>query len=348
MKKIYTSREYKQQQKIQERRALTKKSRKSKEYKPLNYPNYVKVRDKKTKKQKSLTPPKKFQLLGNNIETLKFFDDFFRYIDDGYDKFKFQMKDVEELSIEVLLYIISLDKIYKEKIDIRLNIVAPQKKELKYIMVVSGFSKYFHANINIKDIDEETIFPICDGSTNRLNEKDDTDTCAEAVDFTKKYFDKSKHKEQVFRLLYTSLAELMLNTDNHAYDSTEEENTIDNWYLFIMKSDTKITFYFFDNGKGITKTARKKITEKAFGFITLDPTKILKSIFSGEFRTRTGYGHRGKGLPQINELLTNDKIGLSLVLTNKAFRIFEDNKEEYGKLPYNFKGSLFIWTMNIN
>ncbi|HIP35940.1 MAG TPA: hypothetical protein EYG85_03705 [Crocinitomix sp.] len=258
------------------------------------------------------------------------------------------MKDVEELSIEVLLYIISLDKIYKKEIDIHLHIEVPKKKELKSIMIVSGFSQYFHPNIPLPKIDKKNIFPICDGLTNRLENQDDAMSCAKAVDFTKSFFDKSIHKDQIFRLLYISLAELMLNTEHHAYDIDEEEKIVDNWYLFGMKSETEITFYFFDNGKGITKTARKKIKEKALEFINLEPKNILKSIFSGEFRTRTGYGHRGKGLPQINQLLTNDKIGLSLVLTNKTFRIFENKKEKYGKLPYDFKGSLFIWTMSIN
>lgn len=141
------------------------------------------------------------------------------------------------------------------------------------------------------------------------------------------------------------LTELVLNTDNHAYDEEYEEQQLDNWYLFGIKSDTKVTFYFFDNGQGVTRTARKKIIDKALGLINLEQINILKSIFKGEFRTKTGLGNRGKGLPQINELLIHEQIGLSLVLTNKVSRIFEDNEETYGKLEYDFRGSLFVWTL---
>lgn len=287
-----------------------------------------------------------FSLINNNEESLKFFNDFFDLIDRGYYKFLFNMREVKKLDIEVLLYIISLDKIYKEKINIQLNIKVPTEQTLKYIMIASGFTKYFKSNVDIDEIDEENIFPICDGATNRLNKKDDARTCADAVDFAKKFFDYSERKNQIFRLLYTSLAELMLNTDNHAYDEDVEDSIINNWYLFAVKIGDNILFYFFDNGKGITKTARPKIIDKAYGLINLEQKNILQSVLNGEFRSKTGIRHRGKGLPQINDLLTDNQVGLSVILTNRVFR-YHSNKEEYQKVPYDFRGSLFIWTISL-
>jgi len=344
LKKLYTQEKYKKQQNIQQRRALVKKSRSSKCYQKSDYPEYIKTRSSKIEKRKTLDAPIHFSLINNDEESLKFFDDFMSFIEKGYYKFQFDMKSVEKLDIEILLYIISLHKIYEKKINIQLKIKVPTKQSLKYIMIASGFSQYFKPNIEISEIDEENIFPICDGATNRLNKKDDGQTCAEAVDFAKKFFNKSDEKNQIFRLLYTSLAELMLNTDNHAYDEDLEKTTIDNWYLFAVKLDDKIIFYFFDNGKGITKTARNKIIDKAYGLINLEQKNILQSVLKGEFRSKTGIGHRGKGLPQINELLTDNKVGLSVILTNKVRRYY-NNIDDYKKVPYDFRGSLFIWTL---
>jgi hypothetical protein len=358
MKKLYSTDIYKRQQHIKERRSLVKRSRISKKYKSFDYPNYVKTRTYVKTRRKQMPTPENFSLLHNNNESLKFFDDFFKYIDDGYVKFNFNMRDVQDLSIETLLYIISLDKIYREKINISLNITPPIKKELQYKIRVSGFLKYFKPTRKIQDIDEDTIFPICDGATNKKNDKDDGATCGEAVDFAKKFIDKSKHKDQIYRLLYTTLAELMLNTEYHAYDIDEtnddegndeedEPNIIDNWYLFAVKLEKGVAFYFFDNGKGIAKTARVKIIDKAYRLIGLEQTNILQSVLKGEFRSRTGIGHRGKGLPQINEFLTDNSIKLSVILTNKVFSISDNNATipKYEKVKYNFRGSLFVWVL---
>ena len=116
LKKIYTQKDYKTQQNIQQKRAFYKKQRIFSKSNKVKYPEYVKARSNKKTKLKKLIAPKNFRLIENNIEVLKFFDSFFHWIDEGYYKFQFNMQEVNELSIETLLYIISLDKIYKEEI----------------------------------------------------------------------------------------------------------------------------------------------------------------------------------------------------------------------------------------
>lgn len=268
------------------------------------------------------------------------------------------MTNVQDLGIETLLYIISLDKIYKEKIKMSLKISIPIKNELKYKMIVSGFIKYFKPNVKINEIDEDSIFPICDGATNKFNNKDDGETCGEAVDFAKKFVTQDKHKDKIYRLLYVSLAELMLNTEHHAYDETDEitydedeenkrEIIINNWYLFAVQLEMGIAFYFFDNGKGINKTARKKIVDKAYGLIGLEQTNILKSVLEGDFRSKTGLPNRGKGLPQINDLLTYNSVVLSVILTNKVLSVYgkDNGNMTFNKIKHNFRGSLFVWVL---
>jgi hypothetical protein len=350
MKKITSQEKYKVIQRINERRSLYSKKREHKKYSNKEYEEYVKGRIDLKSDIKNIPAPLTFSFIYNCDESLEFFDKFFNAINEGYTKFHFDMTNIKDLGIETLLYIISLDKIYKEKINMSLKISIPKRKELKYKMIVSGFIKYFRANVEINNIDEETIFPICDGASNKFKDKDDGETCGEAVDFAKKFVSEDKHKDGIYRLLYVSLAELMLNTEHHAYDEDDNENIINNWYLYAVKLEIGIAFYFFDNGKGITKTARKKILDKAFGLIGLEQTNILKSVLDGDFRSKTGLPNRGKGLPQINELLTYNSVVLSVILTNKVLytNTVTDNKFTFKKVKYNFRGSLFVCVLPHN
>jgi hypothetical protein len=140
--------------------------------------------------------------------------------------------------------------------------------------------------------------------------------------------------------MYNALAEMMTNTDNHAY----EDEDFRNWYLFAVKVDTGIAFYFFDNGRGIIKTAKKNMLEKAMNYtFSLGHQSIMKSVLNGEYRSATGLTNRNKGLPEINDFLTKDYVSSPMILTDKLFCLPQKNK--YEKNKYNFKGSLFIWIL---
>ncbi|MCT7551960.1 hypothetical protein N5T67_03815 [Aliarcobacter butzleri] len=379
MKKITNKKKYNTIQEIKKKRYLLENSRKDKVYlnsfsnTSLDDLEYVKKRPSQSSVSKRIVAPKIFSFIYNTNESLKFFNIFFDAIEQGYTRFDFEMSKIEDLGIETLLYIISLDKIYnaKEK-KIQIKISNPKKDHLKFKMYVSGFAKYFTKNLNLKNVDEKTIFPICDGATNKYNEKDDGETCGEAVEFVKQLIDINKHKDMSLRLLYTGLAELMQNTDDHAYkdesednqdksednqDKSEDNKKINpddikrNWYLFAVQLQKGIAFYFFDNGEGITKTARKSILEKAYGLIQLKQEKILESTLNGEFRSATKLRNRNKGLPQVNDLLVNNDIISSVILTNKVLSIYDggDTKtRKFKKIDYNFKGSLFVWILADN
>ncbi|MBD3831309.1 MAG: hypothetical protein IE890_12610, partial [Arcobacter sp.] len=181
MKKITSKEKYLKKQEIDKKRFLYTNGRKGKLYVnsfsdiSLDKLDYVKKRPSQSSIFKRIVPPKIFSFIYNTNESLKFFNDFFEAIESGYTKFDFEMSKVQDLGIEILLYIISLDKIYnaKEK-RIQIKISIPKKNDLKFKMYVSGFAKYFTKNLNL-NIDEKTIFPICDGATNKYNEKDDAE-----------------------------------------------------------------------------------------------------------------------------------------------------------------------------
>lgn len=356
MKKIQEIEKYLKQQEKNEKRELYKKERKQKNIKrKIKYVKhkYIKINNNKEyKKPKKITVPKKFSFIENTNESLKFFDDFFNYIDEGYEKFNFIMTDVEDLGIETLLYMISIDKILKsDNKNIKIKISMPKVESIKYKMYLSGFAKYFTQNLKY-DIDEKTIFSIKDGMSTKQNNINEEDVCGDAVDFVKSLVAEDKYKNYI-RALYNALVELMQNTHDHAYDEEEEideDNTRRTWYLFAVQLTNGIAFYFFDNGKGITKTARKSIIEKAFGKISLEQCKILESTLNGEYRSVTNLPNRNKGLPQINELLKNNDIMSSIILTNKVVNYYDlkSKTNMFKKIDYNFKGSLFVWILPSN
>lgn len=283
-------------------------------------------------------PPKEFSFILNREESLKFFQDFFELIDKGYESIFIDMRKVNELTIEVLLYIISIDKINKKSdSNIQLKIKVPNNSQLGLLIDKSGFSKYFKCNKTIV-LNQDEIFVIQDGETNQIKGIEDATTCADAVDFVLKY----TKQELIHRKLFNALAEMMTNTDNHAYENEEFRN----WYLFAYKVDAGIAFYFFDNGKGIINTAKKNLLEKALSYaFSLGHESLMEAVLNGNYRSATGLPYRNKGLPEIKDFLIDSQVLLPIILTNKIFCF--PSKNEYHINKYNFRGSLFAWILEI-
>ena len=335
-------------ERITYKRFRSKQKRKNKHYKSEidfteNDNKFLNDHQSPNIKKRRLNPPKKFSFIFNRNPSLKFFNDIFRLMDNGYKSIMIDMIDVEELSIEVLLYIISLDKINKENNrEISLKIRVPRKQDLKHLIAQSGLSKYFRSNVNVK-LDEKDIFPIQDGETNIDKLIDDAITCRDAADFARSFFPKEEHKNLKFRALYNALAEMMTNTDNHAYDQDEDFR---NWYLFAVKVDAGIAFYFFDNGKGIIRTAKKNILEKALSkTFSLGHESIMRAVLNGEYRSATNLTYRNKGLPEINDFLIENYVSSPIILSDKIMCC--PSEDIYFKNEYNFKGTLFVWILKV-
>lgn len=289
-----------------------------------------------------IATPVVFSLIEECDTALSFFEDFIKY-SKKVTYLKINMSHTTELTIEVLLYLISLHKINKAK-NTAPNIIiqAPDKQDLKQLMAICGFSKYFRARTAIK-IKSENIFKIQDKTSNLKRKIDDAKTCQAAVDFALKYFQDAKFTDEPFMKMYDALAEMMTNTDNHAYS---EEGELRNWYLFGARLDTGIAFFFFDNGKGVIKTAKKSLIEKALHKLpfSLRNESIMRSVLNGEYRSITGKSYRNKGLPEINEFLTRDDVKSPIILTNKIYSM-PKNSIEFRKTKHNFKGTLFTWIL---
>lgn len=345
MKKIYTTTSFKKHQHfIAYKRHQREMQRKGKVHILFNYQNkdlssispFIKESEQRAKKK--LIAPIDFSFINNTEESLKFFYDMLHLVKKEISYIVIDMRETKNITAEVLLYIVSLNNIFKKSgKNIKIRIKAPKSKEMNYLLLACGLTDYFKANVKEK-INEKNIFRICDKSTN----EDDGITCANVVDFCKQFFKEDEQKDIKFLALYEAIAELMTNTDQHAYP---ESALLSNWYLFANKVETGIAFFFFDNGKGILKTARKKLIEvlkdKTYG---LAPYDLLLSTLNGQFRSRTGLPYRNKGLPQINDFLTRESVSNSIILTNN---IFADLKLKTSlKLKYAFDGSFFIWIVS--
>lgn len=290
---------------------------------------------------KRLPTPENFSFIYNIDESLSFFNDFQHY-SNHVDKIFIDMRGTKEMTMEVLLYLISLQKINKNQGRfISIHIKAPREHHLIKLMSQSGFSKYFRAK-NEVSVDEENILEIQDKESNQKAGIHDEYTCKRAIDFALKYHPSYKFSNPKFRHMFEALAEMMTNTDNHAYD---KEGELRNWYLFAVKLENGLAFYFFDNGKGVLETAKKNILESTIGKVSfsLGYESLMKATLDGDYRSATGKKHRNKGLPQINNFLTSNSVKLPIIITNKIYCIPE--KDIYTKNKHNFSGTLFVWIL---
>ena len=294
---------------------------------------------------KELYTPTNFSLITNCDETLSFFEEFNSY-SRKVTHLKINMSKTETMTMEVLLYIISLRKIHKSNNEApNIMIKTPDSFNLKKLMAVSGFAKYFHTKVSVT-INSEDIFKIQDKASNIKNNIDDTETCKAAIEFALKYFDGAKYTDEPFMLMFNALAEMMTNTDHHAYS---EDKELRSWYMFASKLDAGgVAFFFFDNGKGIIKTAKKSLMEIALVKLpfALKHKNIMNSVLNGEYRSVTGLPYRNKGLPEINEFLTSNDVKLPVIITNKVYSMPQETNN-YRKTKHNFKGSLFTWILDI-
>ena len=265
------------------------------------------------------------------------------------------MRATEVITMEVLLYLISLINIWKKKkYKFKLDLRAPTKDDLQFLLATSGLGKYMRGN-GSGHVGEENIYPMCDGGHDTIDPEQDVnqnDRCIEISDFTRKMLvsnstallEKSSLNNKLFKLS-NIIAEMMRNTDDHAYDEEADEFTpLRNWYFFAGKVQDGVSFYFLDNGKGIIKTAKQKLSDFSvyLGASNIE-SKIMEEVLSGEFRSRTKLPNRNKGLPEIKDFFVSDDILISTIITNNVVYNHIDGKENFVVTKIPFRGTLYIW-----
>ena len=297
---------------------------------------------RKPKKNKFITisPPENFSLINNPHETLEYFKKI-RMLMIAYEPIHVEMANIKKMTGDALIYQLAL--MQKIKLDLSGFYIKgsfPKEEKVLSLMRASGFLHYFKTSkdniitdsdfIEIKsgkNVDNETVKKICLFVIDKLQT------------------DRNKTKP-----LFDIISEMMLNTKQHAYNTSDQEYS--NWMLFLRFYPEKqsIDFIFMDTGYGIPQTVRKTKLEQAkkwfsnMGFDAFNQSDLVKSALDGAYRTQTGKGYRGRGLPRIFKYYNSGYIKNLNLFSNKACLTFNDEYHSHD-LKTEIIGTLIYWKL---
>ena len=284
-----------------------------------------------------LKAPKVFSIIENSEETMRFFYNIIKDTKDrGFDKsYYFDWSEVEEVSIDAIMYVIAIVKNMKACDLFRYTFYGnqPKNQDVKKLLDECGF--YYYVSQKSRRIDTQS-----NAITIRSGKKVDSDVAKEVCKFVN---DKCNTTTQFTKTLYTILIELMDNVVQHAYTELQS-TTFSRWYIFVEDTEKYIRFTFLDTGNGIPNTINKRISENIFRYINLKTdSSLLLSALHGEFRTSTQSTNRGKGLPEIlkygynvfvNRFMMFSGKGSCEIINEQDIRLKDYNNKTFGTLCY--------------
>lgn len=248
----------------------------------------------------TLKPPKIFSLVNNTEETMTFFTSFANEINRGQSGLSFfvDSSDVESATVDALIYLIAI--LQNDAVNAIQHYKFagnyPVNEKARKIYIESGFNDYVDSRMKKLPGSNDKKRITC-------GIKNDSAASRELCDFIIKSLGKTRRDILPIQKV---MIELMSNVYHHAY---EKNNFMaKKWYMYAEHSDNCVRCVFVDTGLGIAKTARKKFREKLreFFHVELDDSKIIKSIFNGDFRTATNEQFRGNGLSSVRENIKAD------------------------------------------
>lgn len=332
-----------------ERRSWLENRRKKIERNRLHRARKLQVKGLSTIEQSSaggkylLIAPRRFSLMNNLEETLKFFhtvDDAIRKCSSQTTLF-FDLAAIEDASPDAFMYIIALLKnnrrIQHLKIPCAGNV--PLAEGPREILSKAGFFNYVNSKRFHPIENEESQLRIYRGI------QSDPLLAQKICDFVHKRTDYSIDRIKTKRL-YPMFIELMNNVKQHAFifDKRKEESFC-NWYTYAEDIGEELRFVFLDTGRGIPETVKKRFWER-LPLIGTD-AGFIASALKGAFRTDTGDQHRGKGLPEIYDNVKKHAIGSLRILSGKGLCLVDsDGQITENNLPYSFGGTMYVWTIH--
>lgn len=245
------------------------------------------------------TPPRNFSLINNPEETMSFFMDFKNEIDRNQygTQFIVDSSEVESVTVDALIYLIAILQNDKHNNYLNLSFAGnyPENEDAKRIYTECGFTDYVHSNMKALPESNDRV-RIISGVNNS------PESARELCDFVIASLGKSRKDILPIQKV---LVELMSNVYHHAY----EKNSFmaKRWYMYAEHSGDYVRCIFVDTGFGIARTARKNFGEKfrTFFGMKVDDSKIIESVFNGDFRTATNLKYRGNGLSTVRDNVRN-------------------------------------------
>lgn len=138
------------------------------------------------------------------------------------------------------------------------------------------------------------------------------------------------------------LTELIGNAVEHGI-----ENKNINWWLSheIDRKNKIVKYTFVDMGLGIIKSHKK--AGLPFKYKFLKNHRIVLDALYGKLGSSTKKSYRGRGLPQLREMIENEFISDLNLITNDITLNFHEGHFNVNKNP-NFVGTYYCWTIDQN
>lgn len=298
-----------------------------------NYSDIAHVYIEKDKNSAHIEVPCNFSIKNNIDEMLNFFEEVHYHVK-NHKKIFYHMENVESITTDSILYMLSLFDRYELLLKYKYQGSAgnlPKDKKCRQIISESGFFDHVISRHFVRP--NEKILTI------RTDHLVQGPTASDVMQFATNKL--NRPQDITARRIYSTIIETMANTKQHAYGKSHEQGK---WWLMAChdEQNNHVNFTFLDNGQGIPKTIKKKFIEKLKGKIGLDNDgELINSAMNGDFRSSTGLEFRGKGLPTIKKHSDDGVIDNLMVISNRGCVNCKSNTVK--KLGNNFYGTLLDW-----
>jgi len=160
--------------------------------------------------------------------------------------------------------------------------------------------------------------------------------------------------------LYVGLTEAMTNCSQHAYeehrqDGIETTPDLRRWWMFSQEKDGLLSVAFCDLGMGIPRSLDvsrqwdKSVVASILSrlnFTSRTEANLIRAAMELR-KTRTQLSHRGKGLPQILDVVREAASGFLQIHSNRGMFHYNaaSDKEILEDFPQSIRGTLILWEL---
>ena len=143
--------------------------------------------------------------------------------------------------------------------------------------------------------------------------------------------------------LNTLITELMGNAVEHGIKDHDIS-----WWLYhkYYSSGQKVNIVFLDMGNGILHSYKEAgLPEK---YLYYNDESLLLAALNGELGSSTKMDGRGRGLPQIKNMVVKNQISDFILITNTVYLQYEDERFITHRLQRCFYGTYYSFSVNRN
>lgn len=282
-------------------------------------------------------PCQDFRLLENTDEVIKYLQKLktYRGFSEKIEILIVDLRRVTNIDIGAICILLSvIEELSLFKINLKGNF--PFNADCERIIMQSGFLNH------VKRITGESFTPHQNHNLIVKQGRDITKNreIGEAIKNAVFYI---TGKEAHYHPVYSIVQEINGNAVEHAYDEKKH------WFFGFNhdKDSNKVIFTFADNGFGILKTLRKKISQEIFDKLHLRTDgEILKRAFERKYGSRhKEHDNRNKGLPLLLKIQNQKEVKNLMVITNKVSLQLE--KGSIKSLTSEFSGTFYYWELDL-